>query len=93
MNKPLPILICPEDKRPCTCATNPRQEDASCPRERKVWIKNEGVKPDLACVHIKLNCNVPDWEVPDIRYWQQPDKWDWQRRIGGIEITHYMIPE
>lgn len=89
-------LICPEDKKPCTCATNPRYKGGGCPREKKRgnWIENTGKKPDVTCVHIKLNCDVEEWPgIPDIRYNESPDRWDWQRRIGGIEITHYMIPE
>lgn len=59
------------------------------------WIENKGIKPDHArCVHIKLNCDVDDWPgVIDTRYNETPDRWDWRRNIGGIEITHYMIPE
>ncbi len=57
------------------------------------WIENKGLKPDADYVHIRLNCDVEDWPgVTDVRYNQNPNRWDWQRHIGGIEITHYMIP-
>lgn len=32
MSKP---LICPEDKKPCTCATSPKYDGSGCPREKK----------------------------------------------------------
>lgn len=34
----IPTLICPEDKKPCTCATNPRYKGTGCPRERKLIL-------------------------------------------------------
>jgi hypothetical protein len=53
------------------------------------WIENKGEKPSIK-VDVKCNCDEPEWPGRDlVRYDQDPDDWDWQRQIGGIEITHY----
>lgn len=59
-----------------------------------MWIQNNGERgsfPPVTCtVDIKLNCDVEDQPgVPCIKYSVNPRKWDWQRKIGGIEFTHY----
>jgi hypothetical protein len=52
------------------------------------WIENvyPGKRPDAEFVDIRLiGTNLDTW------YGQRSDKWDWQRAIGGIEITHYRV--
>lgn len=50
------------------------------------WIKNTGTKPDVPFVHIQLNRDADGWPgIPDTRYNQNVDNWDWSR-AGGVMI-------
>lgn len=62
---------------------------------REGWNKNTGVKPDhTKLVDIELNCDEVDAPgIPCIRYNEEVNRWDWQTRIGGVEIIYWRFSQ
>jgi hypothetical protein len=55
----------------------------------ETWNKNDGTKP-FGLVDIELNCDVDEWPgIPDVRYAQDPNDWDWRIHMGGVEISRW----
>ncbi len=58
---------------------------------RREWIKNDGKRPVLDFVDLKLNADEPGYPgIPMVRFWERPEDWDWMDK-GSCAITHYRL--
>lgn len=54
------------------------------------WIKNDGKRPPLDFVDVKLNVDADDAPgITKVMYWQKPIEWDWNAGWSCVRITHY----
>jgi hypothetical protein len=60
----------------------------------ELWIENTGKMPDCYRVDIRLT-GATNFICGPHEEWYDvcPGRWDWQRNIGGVEITHFRISQ